>query len=236
MDSERARIQRLLDEGKITGEEARKLLDALGERPKGKKRSYKVKKGVLAAIVLAGAVIMVFLALAKRGDRMNGNLLINPGFEKGTEKDVSSWSPSISAFLGGRTEMEKVFVWDNTVSRGGEFSISIKNTGDKRALSWRQTIKTFPAGKRLVLTGYIKTKDVSGDGSASLQVRGLRDLKKETFFATTSMSYDLTGTRDWTGTQVQALVGDDTEEIQVLCQLEGSGTIWCDDLELRVAE
>ena len=50
------------------------------------------------------------------------------------------------------------------------------------------------------------------------------------------MSYDLAGTKDWTKVQTQGIVGSDTEELQVLCQLEGKGTVWCDDLKLSVVK
>jgi hypothetical protein len=111
-------------------------------------------------------------------------------------------------------------------------SIRSKNHQQRESLSWRQHLKTFPGGKKLKLSGYIKTRDLPSDGVAALVLRGLKGLKEETLFATTAMSYDLTGTKDWKMVQVQVMVGEDTEELQVLCQLEGNGTVWCDDFEL----
>lgn len=244
MDSEKARIQRLLEGGKISEDEAGKLLSALEHRP-GKKgpepeppktksaaRTYVI--GGLAFVLLI--IILVFLTRGRSARKVN--MLINPGFENGAGERVSSWTPSSpgSTFLGGTPGREAAFVWDKVVSRSGGSSISI-DTGEKeKVLSWRQNIKTFPKGKRLMLSGYIKTADVSGEGSASLVLRGVKAMMEETFFATTAMSYDLTGTKAWTLVRVQAMVREDTEEIQVLCSLEGSGRVWCDDLELWVVE
>ena len=165
--------------------------------------------------------------------------MINPGLEKGADKKVSSWTASISgsAFWGGTHEKD-IFSWDDLTSHNGKFSVSINNRDLNKGqlLSWRQSLSTFPEGKKLRLSGYIKTRDISSDGVVALVLRGLKGLKEETLVATTSMSYDLTGTKDWTKVETQGIVGSDTEELQVLCQLEGKGTVWCDDLKLSVVK
>ncbi len=244
MEREKARIRRLLADGKISEDEAGKLLTALEQRPGKKgpepepaKKSFAARPYVIggAAVVL---LILIIVFFTRGRDARKVNLLINPGFENGAGERVSSWTPVApgSAFLGGPVEHEAVFAWDKEVSHSGHSSVSIDAGEKKKVLSWRQNIKTFPKGKRLRLTGYVKTMDVSKEGSASLVLRGVKAMMEETLFATAAMSYDLTGTRDWTLVRVQAMVGEDTEELQVLCSLEGSGRVWCDDLELWVVE
>ena len=240
MEGEKSRIQKLLEEGKISSEEAANLLDALEEKPKTKRKESEVKKLNLTVIAAGGFLVIfliIFFFVINLSNKNKGNLLINPGFEKGADKKVSSWTASIagSAFWGGSREKD-IFSWDDLTSHNGDFSVSINNKDLNKGqlLSWRQSLSTFPDGKKLRLSGYIKTRDVPSDGVAALVLRGLKGLKEETLFATTSMSYDLTGTKDWTKVQTQGIVGDDTEELQVLCQLEGKGTVWCDDLELMV--
>lgn len=242
MEGEKSRIQKLLKEGKISSKEATNLLDALEEKPKTKRKETAVNdKKLNPTIMVAGGLLVMFLIVFfyvfNLSNKNKGNLLINSGFEKGADKKVSSWTASIagSAFWGGSREKD-IFSWDDLTSHNGEFSVSINNKdmNKRQLLSWRQSLSTFPEGKKLRLSGYIKTRDVPSDGVAALVLRGLKGLKEETLFATTSMSYDLTGTKDWTKVQTQGIVRGDTEELQVLCQLEGEGTVWCDDLKLSV--
>ncbi len=242
MENEKSRIQKLLAEGKISPEEAANLLDALEEKPKTKRKettdnNKKINPTVIAAGGFLVILLIIFIFVLNLSNKNKSNLLINPGFEKGADNKVSSWTASIagSAFWGGSRE-KNIFSRDDLTSHNGGFSVSINNRDLNKGqlLSWRQSLSTFPEGEKLRLSGYIKTRDVSSDGAAALVLRGLKGLKEETLFATTSMSYDLTGTKDWTKVQIQGIVGGDTEELQVLCQLEGVGTVWCDDLELMV--
>ncbi len=238
MEKERARIQRLLEQGRITEKEAQKLLEALERRPR---TQAKAEKRLHPGYLLAGALFFlasfaVIYILVHGEGTYKRNLIVNPGFERGADGKVSFWTPSAAgaAFHGGGRTSDSVFVWDDKVSHSGMFSISIRNNNGPKTLSWRQQIKVFPKGKRLKLTGFIRSEGVDPSGSASLVIRGLKGLKEETFSATSSMSFDLTGTKDWTRVQVLSTVTDDTQELQVLCLLKGSGTIWCDDLELTV--
>ena len=252
MDSERERIQKLLDGKKISLVESEKLFQALEEKrgeeekvvEEGIDSSVGKRSRLVAPIIIGSAVLIVILYLVLSGldsGDAQENLLLNPGFEKGADGRLASWvggaSYGGSEFLG-RQKGGVIFSWDREVSRSGSRCVSIVNTESvtKKALSWRQNIKSFPAGSKLRLTGYIKSREVPGNGNAAIVLRGLKGLKEETFYATTAMSYDLTGTKDWTEVRLQVLVAGGTEELQILCQLEGSGTLWCDDLELRVVE
>lgn len=246
MDSEKMRIEKLLRDGKLSPKDAQKLLDALGKSPGKEKKAGQTDKKVSSVITkfiggLVGVMVLallVYVVLLNQEERKEMNLLMNPGFEKGAENKVSFWSASYEAstFLRDHEEDGVEFVWDRETRKHGEASVSIRNRGAEKLLSWRQSLKTFPKGKKIKLIGYIKTRDVANSGAASLVLRGLKGLKEQTLLATTAMSYDLTGSKEWTRVQVHAVVGIDTEEIQVLCQLEGSGEVWCDDLELRVVE
>ena len=245
MQNEKERIERLLAEGKISPEEARKLFDVLEGEPR-KKREAPVpgkRRPLLIYLVPGVLLVIAVLLLQSRHDgsyKSGENLLLNPGFEKGAASKVASWTPSVAAvtFLGSAETERAVLVRSGEVAHNGKYSVSIINnsTENRITLSWRQHLKTFPRGRKLRLQGFLKTEDVAPDGAVSLVLRGRRGLKEETFVATTAMSYDLTGTHDWQKVQLQVMVLSDTEELQVLCQLEGRGAIWCDDLELAVVD
>ena len=244
MESERERIQKLLDDRKISPVEAEKLFQALEEKKGEESKPLQTgdRNRNLLLLLIGSVVIVIILYIAFSGpEDGEANLLLNPGFERGADGRVASWAGGASYgggdFLGGSKE-GTIFFWDANVSHQGRRSVAIVNTegGGRKALSWRQQIKSFPAGKKLRLSGYLRSRDVSAKGTAAIVLRGLRGLKEETFIATTAMSYDLTGTKDWTAAHLQVVVGDGTEELQILCELEGSGTLWCDDLELRVVE
>ena len=190
MEGEKSRIQKLLEEGKISSEEATKLLGALEEKRKTKRKETavndkKINPTVIAAGVFLVILIIVFFYVLNLSNKNKDNLLINPGLEKGADKKVSSWTASISgsAFWGGTHEKD-IFSWDDLTSHNGKFSVSINNRDLNKGqlLSWRQSLSTFPEGKKLRLSGYIKTRDVPSDGVAALVLRGFKGLKEETLF------------------------------------------------------
>lgn len=252
MESERERIQRLLDGQKISLVEAERLLEALEEK-KEEEAEPEVevtisvvgnKNRSLIFILIGIAILIIIFYFVFRGPGSidtETNLLLNPGFEKGENGEVASWVGGAAygggEFLGG-SKGGAIFSWDDKVSHRGGRSVVINNMQGKnrKALNWRQQIKSFPAERKVKLSGFLRSRGISVNGRASLVLRGLRGLKEEIFLATTAMSYDLTGTKEWTEVHLQVVVSDGTEELQILCQLEGSGTLWCDDLALSVVE
>jgi len=249
MNDDRQRILKMLKEGKISFEESRKLLDALDRSDESTTpiNNEAVARRRTPLVIIFG-LIFVFIALSAlvflklRGGADNAlreNMLLNHGFEKGGAQGVSSWSTSasLSLFWADRGAKKAAFAWDDKIFFNGAHSVSITNAGGKEPgiLSWRQNISTFPVGTRLMLTGYVKTEAVRGDG-ASIAIRGLRELKKEIFSASSDTSFNLTGTKDWSMVRVYASVSKETEEIQILCQLDGMGTAWFDELSLVVSK
>lgn len=255
MDGERARIKKMSDEGKISPVEARRLLDALERNretaapeipaqasPSGGGMAPRSRLNLYASLVFFSILtISLAVALYKAGyisRAVNGgDLLLNGGFETGEGEKVSMWAPSAASdpFWGGDGGGGGAFSRDGFVAYKGSHSVSITGSAQGGALSWRQRLLTFPAGKKLVLTGYVKTSGITGPG-ASLAIRGLKELNSETFISTSAMSFDLTGTGDWTMVRVHAVVEEGTREIQVLCLLDGAGTAWYDELRLTAGD
>jgi len=96
--------------------------------------------------------------------------------------------------------------------------------------NWYQHVSPILAGKKLLLTGYIRGKDVT---EAAIWMQCWSDTSREVLrFATTSISHPITGTVDWTRVETSIVPPADTAFLTVRCVLAGKGTAWFDDLSL----
>jgi hypothetical protein len=96
--------------------------------------------------------------------------------------------------------------------------------------NWYQLVSPILAGKKLLLTGYIRGKDVT---EAAIWMQCWRDNSGEVLrFATTSISHPVTGTVDWTRVETSIVPPADTAFLTIRCILAGKGTAWFDDLSL----
>ncbi len=88
-------------------------------------------------------------------------------------------------------------------------------------------------GKRLRLTGYIKTQGVEANRGAGLWMR--IDGKEQTSLAFDNMNGRRPdGTTDWKSYDVVLDIPDNAEEIYFGCLLAGPGQAWVDDLKFEV--
>lgn|GEM_PF-629049 len=158
------------------------------------------------------------------------NLLRNPGFEDGDQGRPEGWAYFLAPADGAEA------VWDETVHRSGKRSVMlhIGNPYDQEVYNnWYQHVGTLPAGKKLILSGYIRSKEVT-DAALWLQCWGERS-QELLRLVTTSVGYPICGTGDWTYVQTSVTPPPEMAFVTVRCVIAGTGTVWFDDIRL-VAE
>lgn len=119
---------------------------------------------------------------------------------------------------------------DSSVVRSGKYSACITfKDGSPEFRAWSLIIPGSYAGKKITLTGYIKTENVS-DGYAGLWMR-----------IDPSVAFDnmhkrgVKGTTDWTRYEVTLTMDPQkTEQFAVGGLLAGTGKVWIDDLQISI--
>lgn len=149
-----------------------------------------------------------------------GNLLTNPGFERGASGAPSAWSTDI--FAGATLS------WDTAQSHRGCRSVKIAAAAPDDA-RWIQTINVTP-GQSYLLSGWIKTEGVthsaqSVDAGANLSL-----------FQTWEHSQGVFGTQDWTHISMVFNAGS-RSQVTIAARLgywsgTTTGTAWFDDLRV----
>lgn len=145
----------------------------------------------------------------------------NLDFEKledGTSKD---WE----VFGNGDYKID----YDKHISHSGKVSGSIESIDDKgefKALSY--TIPANFGGKKIKLTGYIKTENVAG-GWAGLWMRIDPQIDFDNM-----KSRGITGTTDWKKYEIELNLNPSAKTIVVGGLLVGTGKIWVDHLEVTI--
>lgn len=158
------------------------------------------------------------------------NLLKNPSFEVLSNGAPADWSvfvqpkPGASSFL------------DQRVAKDGSNSVKLSIDSpyiEDPANNWSQNVLADVRGKRLRLTGSIKTENAA---EAAIWVQCYRrgPLKLLSQESTSSKGL-LTGTNDWTPVELSIDVPQDSDFVVVRCVLRFRGVAWFDALSL-VAE
>ena len=92
--------------------------------------------------------------------------------------------------------------------------------------------KTLVAGKELEVSGWIKTRDIEQDGFAGFHLfEKNRDGKFREHLDTIQA---VRKTSDWTHISTKTKIGNDAEYIALSGILKGKGTVWFDNIELRI--
>ncbi len=156
------------------------------------------------------------------------NLLKNSGFEEGTGNKPSNWFKAMVPAPG-----LKLF-WDKKVKYGGKASVAITNTHVYNRVvcnNWAQNITAFPRGKRLELSGYIKTKNAQ---SVVICAQCWSRDNKMLAFGTTQTTQEISGTTGWAKYTAFITVPEGTNKITVRAVLTGTGQVWFDDIQLAI--
>jgi C-terminal processing protease CtpA/Prc len=119
---------------------------------------------------------------------------------------------------------------DSTITKSGKYSVSIESKeGNPNFKAWAFTIPDNYAGKKITLTGYIKTENVI-DGHAGLWMR------IDPSIAFDNMNKNgVKGTTDWTKYEITLEMNPEkTKQIVVGGLLVGKGKIWLDDFSVTI--
>lgn len=146
------------------------------------------------------------------------------------EQRLANGQPTGWIHFGGNGQ----WVLDSTVRHGGRYALRLSDNakGEFSATDWR--IPATFEGKKITLTGYVKTRDVGTqpDAFAGLWVR--IDGNAGTLQFDNMQSRGLRGTLDWQAYTVTLPLPDDAVTIHVGGLLVGSGTAWFDDFSVTV--
>jgi C-terminal processing protease CtpA/Prc len=118
---------------------------------------------------------------------------------------------------------------DAEVSRSGDRSAYLAYDGDAPDYkAWSYTVPADFGGKKIKLTGYLKTENVE-EGFAGLWLR------LDPGVAIDNMNdRGVTGTNDWQQFTVELDLSRDVQSIVFGSLLVGKGKVWVDDLELTI--
>jgi len=123
-----------------------------------------------------------------------------------------------------------VLAIDSTNTKSGKYAASIAlNEGKPNFKAWAFTLPNNYAGKKITLTGYIKTENIT-EGYAGLWMR------IDPSIAFDNMNENgIKGTTDWTKYQITLFMNPEkTTQIVVGGLLTGKGKMWLDDLKVSV--
>jgi len=174
---------------------------------------------------LLAVVVIIILASGSIGE----DFLRNSGGEDLLWKGPVGWSRV--GFYPGVT-----FAVDDKEEFSGLHSLTILCTdssvrGKQPPPNWSQEIvEGLPLGRQVVLSAFIKTRNVAGFAAAAIQCLSY-DQQKILVSATTG---SLQGSTDWKAVSCSLLVPQGTDKVRVSCLLSGTGQAWFDDIELDV--
>ena len=151
------------------------------------------------------------------------NLVMNPGFESGSEQAVDKWKPQ--AFLN---DLAHYAYGISDEYQSGRHSLKISNLQEGDA--WVSQDVPVKEGRTYKLSGWIKTDNVQslqGKIGATLCIAG-------SYIRTTSLK----GTQPWTQVECYFKTGGNKTSVPIACRLGftnsvATGTAWFDDIELR---
>ncbi|MBL7813918.1 MAG: hypothetical protein JNL70_02845 [Saprospiraceae bacterium] len=125
---------------------------------------------------------------------------------------------------------------DSQIVKEGKYALSIKAPNDAGDATFGSTFYVIPSrykGKRIVLRGYLKTKDVSATGFAGLWMR--LDGYSGVVAFDNMQKQGINGTNDWKEYTIELPFSDEVKDIYVGCLLVSpKGQIWVDDLRLTI--
>ncbi|MCD4786262.1 MAG: hypothetical protein K8T10_20760 [Candidatus Eremiobacteraeota bacterium] len=182
-------------------------------------------------VIISICLLIGFMTVSAIGAKQ---IIKNPGFEKVKNNLPLNWN------WVGWFKPEVNFALDSQIKHSGKYSasISIKKITPRLQKfgppNWAQNItKDVPAGKKIKMTGYIKTKNVSGNAPIGIQCWNTKT-GKMIKFGTTQYSQPISGTKNWKKVTVEMEVPKETDKMRILCMLMGTGKVWFDEVKIIV--
>lgn len=147
----------------------------------------------------------------------------DPGFETGS----AAWQ---GVYPEDEAKTVSVFR-DHTVAHAGRVSAAVTDRdGEKWEFpNWSQRLETFPRGKWVELSAWVKTASVRYTAQLAVQCWDGKG-KKTVGWACTADREKMPGSRDWTRHAVRVFVPAATTAVWVRLGLVGPGTVWFDDV------
>lgn len=163
------------------------------------------------------------------------NLLVNGGFEVGSDGTPAGWVPTVHPELSGYVE----FNWSEVENHTGERSASIVIHDDHPADSgpyhynWYQAINDgFTVGETYELGVWVKTEELTQ--TAWITVLFVDSELQNIDAASTQFVHNLAGTRDWTFVDGSFSIPAGTAQLVVRAGISApanaGGRAWFDDL------
>ncbi len=154
------------------------------------------------------------------------NLLGNPGFEALLVDAPARWESFVAPQEGAFARL------DNHAFTGA-YSVMLHTPrpyAKEPCNNWSQNVIGEFGEKKLALSGYLKTKDVT---EAAVWVQCWRKAPWGVLHvANSNRDMPVYGTRDWTRVDMTFDVPKGTDFLTVRCVIKGTGTAWFDDLSL----
>ncbi|HLX70269.1 MAG TPA: hypothetical protein VKV04_11645 [Verrucomicrobiae bacterium] len=123
---------------------------------------------------------------------------------------------------------------DHETFHGGKGSALVKSTADKPG-GFGTLMQTFKAdeflGKRVRLSGYVRSQDVADWAGLWMRVDGPRG---EPLAFDNMQKRAIKGSGDWTKYEIVLDVPDSAQQIAFGLLLTGKGSVWMDDLSFEV--
>jgi hypothetical protein len=139
-------------------------------------------------------------------------------------------------FAAGTHPREYDMVVDRATKHGGSASATVRFKADDSASGFGTLMQSFKAdrfrGKRLRLTGYVKSLGVTEWAGLWVRVDGL---EKSALAFDNMGDRKIEGTTDWKAYSIVLDVPDDAAVVAFGVLLTGKGQVWVDDLVFDVA-
>lgn len=177
---------------------------------------------------------MLWLLLLTLAAGAEANLLQNPGFEQASAGVPGHWNVFVMDYPALEKPAESAQGSVDTAAREGRYAALLHNPIAYRfepCNNWSQVVWGELAGKKLRLSGSLKTQDATG---AALWVQcWQRTPYKLLSVNSTGDRTPISGTTDWTDVELTVDVPAGTGFAIVRCVLRGKGKAWFDSLSLN---
>jgi hypothetical protein len=177
-------------------------------------------------LAIVAALLLIVTSHGPRPPHSSGSAM--PGAGSAAASPQPAGTPPPGAAL------EYAMGSDPTVTRDGPPSIFIKNKVASPT-SWGSTVQLIPVsdvrGKRLMVSGYIKTTDVARYAEYWVRVDGA---DHQVLVYDDMSNRPLSGTADWRAFAIVIEVPPTATNVFMGLLLNGVGEVWVDDLSVAV--
>lgn len=149
------------------------------------------------------------------------------------EQDVAHKPIGWRLYFGPQND-DYVVQLDSSVVKEGKYSLSISSPTINENKTFGLCSYSIPAkfsGRKIKLTGFLKTENVAGNALLWLRVDGKT---KTISYAANTQPHPVQGTTDWKEYTVELPNSTNAQNIVIGASLAGSGKIWIDDFHLYI--